>query len=115
MPISRVLNKGFLECYDDFLVVLKLINVIKNIPILMLFLHGPFCGTDSSFVPPLVYSVFGSSRDIAIGPVAVVSLLLGTLLKQEISPTDNPEDYLKLAFTATFFCGVFQTALGVFR
>lgn len=73
------------------------------------------CGADSSFVPPLVYAVFGSSRDIAIGPVAVVSLLLGTLLKQEISPTENPEDYLKLAFTATFFCGVFQTGLGVFR
>jgi high affinity sulfate transporter 1 len=47
--------------------------------------------------------------------VAVVSLLLGTLLKQELSPTDDPENYLKLAFTATFFCGVFQTGLGVFR
>jgi high affinity sulfate transporter 1 len=72
-------------------------------------------GADSSFVPPLVYSLLGSSRDIAIGPVAVVSLLLGTLLKQELSPTDDPENYLKLAFTATFFCGVFQTGLGVFR
>jgi high affinity sulfate transporter 1 len=72
-------------------------------------------GADSSFVPPLVYSLLGSSRDIAIGPVAVVSLLLGTLLKQEISPTKDPENYLKLAFTATFFCGVFQTGLGVFR
>lgn len=84
--------------------------------------YGSRCGADSSFVPPLVYAVSGNSRDIAIGPVAVVSLLMavvsllmGTLLKQEISPTDDPENYLKLAFTATFFCGIFQTGLGVCR
>lgn len=59
--------------------------------------------------------MFGSSRDIAIGPVAVVSLLMGTLLKQEIDPIQDPVNYLKLAFTATFFCGIFQAGLGVFR
>lgn len=75
----------------------------------------PVNGLYSSFVPPLVYAVFGSSRDIAIGPVAVVSLLMGTLLKQEIDPIQDPVNYLKLAFTATFFCGIFQAGLGVFR
>ncbi|XP_024360167.1 sulfate transporter 1.1 [Physcomitrium patens] len=72
-------------------------------------------GLYSSFVPPLVYALLGSSRDIAIGPVAVVSLLLGTLLKQELSPTKQPQLYLQLAFTATFFAGLFQTALGLLR
>ncbi|THU60424.1 hypothetical protein C4D60_Mb07t12560 [Musa balbisiana] len=67
------------------------------------------------FVAPLVYAVMGSSRDIAIGPVAVVSLLLGTLLQKEIDPVKNPEEYLRLAFTATFFAGVIQAALGFFR
>ncbi len=57
----------------------------------------------------------GSSRDIAIGPVAVVSLLLGTLLQNEIDPTTNPEDYLRLAFTATFFAGITQATLGILR
>uniref|UniRef100_A0A0R0K6T6 STAS domain-containing protein n=2 Tax=Glycine max TaxID=3847 RepID=A0A0R0K6T6_SOYBN len=42
---------------------------------------APQYGLYSSFVPPLIYAVMGSSRDIAIGPVAVVSLLLGTLLR----------------------------------
>jgi len=72
-------------------------------------------GLYSSFVPPLVYAVLGSSRDIAIGPVAVVSLLLGTLLKQQFNPTKNPQAYLELALTATFFAGIFQTALGFLR
>ncbi|CAL9106325.1 unnamed protein product [Musa textilis] len=69
----------------------------------------------TSFVAPLVYAVMGSSRDIAIGPVAVVSLLLGTQLQNEIDPVKNPEEYLRLAFTATFFAGVIQAALGFFR
>lgn len=71
--------------------------------------------TDSSFVPPLIYAAMGSSRDIAIGPVAVVSLLLGTLLQNEIDPNTHPLEYSRLAFTATFFAGVTQAALGFFR
>lgn len=74
-------------------------------------LHLP----DSSFVPPLVYSFMGSSRDIAIGPVAVVSLLLGSLLSSEIDPTTNPIEYRRLAFTATFFAGITQATLGILR
>ncbi|CAL5414877.1 unnamed protein product [Camellia sinensis] len=75
----------------------------------------PQYGLYSSFVPPLIYAFMGSSRDIAIGPVAVVSLLLGTLLQNEIDPTKNAAEYLRLAFTATFFAGITQAALGFLR
>ncbi|XP_058191902.1 sulfate transporter 1.3-like [Rhododendron vialii] len=74
----------------------------------------PQYGLYSSFVPPLVYAFMGSSRDIAIGPVAVVSLLLGTLLRNEIDPS-NKDEYRRLAFTATFFAGITQVTLGVLR
>lgn len=59
--------------------------------------------------------MMGSSRDIAIGPVAVVSLLLGTLLRQEYDPVKEMEQYKRLAFTATFFAGVTQLTLGFLR
>ncbi|KAF5740256.1 sulfate transporter 1.2-like [Tripterygium wilfordii] len=72
-------------------------------------------GLYSSFVPPLIYAFMGSSRDIAIGPVAVVSLLLGTLLQNEIDPIKNAKEYRRLAFTATFFAGLTQATLGIFR
>lgn len=75
----------------------------------------PQFGLYSSFVPPLIYAVMGSSRDLAIGPVAVVSLLLGTLLQNEIDPVKNKEEYQRLAFTATFFAGITQAALGCLR
>ncbi|XP_015571601.1 sulfate transporter 1.2 [Ricinus communis] len=76
---------------------------------------SPEYGLYSSFVPPLIYASMGSSRDIAIGPVAVVSLLLGTLLQNELDPKTNAEEYLRLAFTATFFAGITQAALGFLR
>lgn len=76
---------------------------------------SPQYGLYSSFVPPLIYAIMGSSRDIAIGPVAVVSLLLGTLLQNEIDHTTHPAEYLRLAFTATFFAGITQATLGILR
>ncbi|KAG9157378.1 hypothetical protein Leryth_005006 [Lithospermum erythrorhizon] len=71
----------------------------------------------SIYFLPISDSSFGSTiaLDIAIGPVAVVSLLLGTLLQSEIDPVENPIEYRKLAFTATFFAGVTQATLGILR
>ncbi|KAF3326408.1 High affinity sulfate transporter 2 [Carex littledalei] len=75
----------------------------------------PQYGLYTSFVPPLIYAAMGSSRDLAIGPVAVVSLLLGDMLKNEIDPKKHPHEYLRLAFTATFFAGITEAGLGVLR
>jgi len=57
----------------------------------------------------------GSSREIAIGPVAVVSMLLSSLVPKVEDPVANPHAYRNLVFTVTFFTGIFQTAFGVFR
>ncbi|PON54457.1 Sulfate transporter [Parasponia andersonii] len=69
----------------------------------------------SSFIPPLVYAMMGSSRDLAVGTVAVGSLLTASMLGQEVNFNENPSLYLHLAFTATFFAGVFQASLGFLR
>lgn len=75
----------------------------------------PILGLYSSFVPPLIYAVMGSSRDLAVGTVAVVSILIASTLGNEVNPAENPELYLHLAFTTTFFAGVLQAALGIAR
>lgn len=75
----------------------------------------PHIGLYTSFVPPLIYSLMGSSWNITIGPIAVVSLLLGSLLQDEIDPIKNPLEYSRLAFTATFFAGITQAMLRFFR
>ncbi|GAV90747.1 Sulfate_transp domain-containing protein/STAS domain-containing protein/Sulfate_tra_GLY domain-containing protein [Cephalotus follicularis] len=75
----------------------------------------PILGLYSSFVPPLVYAVLGSSRDLAVGPVSIASLILGSMLRQEVSPTKDPILFLQLAFSSTFFAGLFQASLGFLR
>ncbi|XP_019421615.1 PREDICTED: probable sulfate transporter 3.3 isoform X1 [Lupinus angustifolius] len=75
----------------------------------------PIVGLYSSFVPPLVYAVLGSSRDLAVGPVSIASLVMGSMLRQEVSPTLDPILFLQLAFTSTFFAGLFQASLGILR
>lgn len=67
---------------------------------------------DSSFVPPLAYTMMGSSRDLAVGTVSIMSLLIVSMLGKEVNATEQPKLYLHLAFTATFFAGVFQATLG---
>lgn len=57
----------------------------------------------------------GTSRDIAIGPVAVVSLLLSSMVQKVEDPEANPIAYRNLVLTTTFFAGIFQAAFGIFR
>jgi sulfate transporter 3 len=75
----------------------------------------PIIGLYSSFVPPLVYAMLGSSKDLAVGTVAVASLLISSMLTKEVNPIENPKLYVQLALTSTFFAGVFQAAMGFLR
>lgn len=75
----------------------------------------PVIGLYSSFVPPLIYAMLGSSKHLAIGNVAVPSLLISAMLGKVVNPHENPKLYLQLVFTATFFAGVFQASLGFLR
>ncbi|KAK9697735.1 hypothetical protein RND81_08G057600 [Saponaria officinalis] len=75
----------------------------------------PIIGLYSSFVPPFIYAIFGSSKNLAVGTVATCSLIIGQTIGEKVSPTDNLKLYLQLVFTATFITGVLQTALGVLR
>jgi len=66
-------------------------------------------------VPALIYSVLGSSRHLGVGPVSIASLVMGSMLSESVSYSQDPILYLKLAFTSTFFAGLFQSSLGVLR
>ncbi|KAG4401199.1 hypothetical protein GLYMA_07G218800v4 [Glycine max] len=53
--------------------------------------------------------------DLAVGPVSIASLVLGSMLTEEVSPSEQPDLFLQLALTSTFFAGIFQAALGILR
>ncbi|KAK2647088.1 hypothetical protein Ddye_022283 [Dipteronia dyeriana] len=75
----------------------------------------PIIGLYSSFVPPLIYAILGTSRDLAVGTVAVASILIASMIGKAVNHTENAELYFQLAITATFFAGAFQAALGLLR
>ncbi|XP_065850336.1 probable sulfate transporter 3.5 [Euphorbia lathyris] len=76
----------------------------------------PIIGLYCSFIPPLIYAVFGSSKHVAIGNVAACSLLIAEMLGPDVeNNNDNPTLYMNLVFTATFFTGVFETLMGLLR
>ncbi|KAL6274670.1 hypothetical protein ACE6H2_025362 [Prunus campanulata] len=75
----------------------------------------PIVGLYSSFVPPIIYAIFGDSKYIAVGTVAACSLLIAEIIGEVASPKTEPALYLHLVFTATFVTGIMQTLLGVLR
>ncbi|GLT68855.1 hypothetical protein SLA2020_410510 [Shorea laevis] len=71
----------------------------------------PQYGLYTSLAPPVIYSVMGTSREIAIGPVAVVSLLLSSMAQKLEDPASDPIAYRKLILTITFFPDFFKLPL----
>ncbi|NNJ74973.1 MAG: sulfate permease [Anderseniella sp.] len=73
----------------------------------------PEMGIYASIVPIILYAIFGTSRVLAVGPVAVVSLMTAAAVGR-IAETGSP-DYIAAAITLAFLSGLFLLALGVFR
>jgi SulP family sulfate permease len=72
-----------------------------------------YYGLYASFLPPMVAALFGSSRQLATGPVAIVSLMTAATL--EPLATAGSEGYIVYAVLLALMVGVFQLSLGVLR
>ncbi len=70
-------------------------------------------GLYASFLPPMLASMFGSSRQLATGPVAIVSLMTSAALSPYA--TAGSEGFIIYAVLLALIVGVFQLALGVLR
>ena len=70
-------------------------------------------GLYASIVPILIYAFFGTSRQLAVGPVAMVSLLTATAIGsfQGLSTSD----YISYAILLALLVGAIQFLLGIFR
>jgi MFS superfamily sulfate permease-like transporter len=73
----------------------------------------PYHGLYASFLPPMVAALFGSSRQLATGPVAVVSLMTSASL--EPLAMAGSEGYITYAILLALVVGIFQFLLGVLR
>jgi len=73
----------------------------------------PTVGLYASTLPLIVYAFMGSSRQLAVGPVAMDSLLVATALAP-LATVGGPE-YVAYAVTLALMVGVIQAALGLVR
>jgi len=72
-----------------------------------------YYGLYAAFLPPMVASLFGSSRQLATGPVAVVSLMSAASL--EPLATAGSAQFIAYSIILALTVGCFQLFLGVFK
>lgn len=73
----------------------------------------PVVGLYASILPLVAYAVFGTSRTLAVGPVAVVSLM--TASAAGAVAAQGTAEYLEAAITLAALSGVMLFVLGVLR
>lgn len=73
----------------------------------------PQVGLYASIAPVILYGIFGTSRALAVGPVAIVSLLVvsGVAPLAEVGSAA----YVQLAITLAFLVALIQTGMGLLR
>lgn len=73
----------------------------------------PIYGLYASIVPLILYAIFGTSRQLAVGPVAMVALLISSGVGA-IAEIGSPE-FISLAILLALMVGIMQLMLGVLR
>ncbi len=73
----------------------------------------PVYGLYAAIFPQLVYAIFGTSRQLAVGPVAMDSLLVAAGIS--VIAQTGTENYIALAILLAFMMGVIQLVLGIAR
>lgn len=70
----------------------------------------PYIGLYASVMPLLVYALFGTSRQLAVGPVAMVALLVSSGVGV-LAPIGSDE-YIAMAILLALMVGVIQFLMG---
>ena len=73
----------------------------------------PEMGLYASMLPIVLYAIFGTSRALAVGPVAVVSLLTAAAVSKVAMP--GTSEYIAAAITLAFLSGAILLVLGFLR
>jgi len=94
-------------------IVVALVLVPQSMAYAQLAGMPPHYGLYASLLPVAVGALWGSSRQLATGPVAMVSLLTGTTLAQFAAT--GSEQFVAYAILLSLMVGCLQLALGLAR
>ena len=73
----------------------------------------PQTGLYASIVPLVLYALLGTSNALAVGPVAMVSLLVVSGVSELATP--GSAEYIQLCLTLALMVGILQVAMAAFR
>ncbi len=73
----------------------------------------PIYGLYTAMIPQIVYAVLGTSRQLAVGPAAMDSLIVVSGVS--VLASIGSEHFLVLAVLLAFMVGIFQIAFGFFK
>jgi len=73
----------------------------------------PIYGLYGGLVPLIIYAIFGTSRQLSIGPVAISALLVLAGVSQIAEP--GSAEYIELTIITGLLIGLLQMILGVFK
>src|SRR5690606_979977 len=93
--------------------IVTLMLIPQSLAYAMLAGLPPEAGIYASIVPILLYSIFGTSRALAVGPVAVISLMTAAAVGQVAEA--GTAGYAVAAMTLAALSGTMLLAMGLLR
>ncbi|MDA3128515.1 SulP family inorganic anion transporter [Aliibacillus thermotolerans] len=94
-------------------IIVAIMLVPQGMAYAMLAGLPPVMGLYASVIPLIIYALFGTSRHLAVGPVAMVSLLVFAGVSTISEP--GTEEYISLVLLLMLMIGIIQFAMGILR
>jgi SulP family sulfate permease len=110
---GRTYNRETLLSDGVAALIVTIMLIPQSLAYAMLAGLPPEVGLYASVAPLLLYAVFGTSRVLAVGPVAVVSLMTAAAIGQH-AVAGTPA-YWAVAITLAFLSGLLLLAMGLLR
>ena len=113
--LSWLKGYGFAAFRGDLLagITVAVVLIPQSMAYAMLAGLPPVYGLYAAVVPPLIAALWGSLRQLATGPIAILSLLVLTTLSTMAEP--GSEEFIQLAFLLAFMVGVLYLLIGLFN
>jgi SulP family sulfate permease len=94
-------------------IIVTIMLIPQSLAYAMLAGLPPEVGLYTSILPLVAYALFGTSRTLAVGPVAVVSLMTASAVGQVAA--QGTADYMTAAIVLALLSGVMMVLMGLFK
>lgn len=94
-------------------VIVTIMLIPQSLAYALLAGAPPQLGLYASILPLMIYSIFGTSRTLSVGPVAIASLMTAAAIQN--LGIENEIDYINAAVMLAFISGIFLVLMGFLK